>query len=205
MLIPNLIQSNKLQLSLPFHNNDARYNNTSVQKENKKINSRRNTRCKKKRTKWNLDYIKLDKMANIRMSGGYRLHGLLYLSLLYFSFPAMQRYQRGSVRCWLTRINTLGKQVFWKCNRWRMMGTKRLAKWNLCLSLSLSLRNSSEKREREKEISGLLFHPNCFRQQNISKWINDSLSFAVKLVFRSNEQIHVIFSLNIDLISRENG
>lgn len=49
MLIPNLIQSNKLQLSLPFHNNDARYNNTSVQKENKKINSRRNTRCKKKK------------------------------------------------------------------------------------------------------------------------------------------------------------
>lgn len=76
---------------------------------------------------------------------------------------------------------------------------------SLSLSLSLSLRNSSEKREREKEISLLLFHPNCFRQQNISKWINDSLSFAVKLVFRSNEQIHVIFSLNIDLISRENG
>lgn len=49
MLIPNLIQSNKLQLSLPFHNNDARYNDTSVQKENKKINSRRNTRCKKKK------------------------------------------------------------------------------------------------------------------------------------------------------------
>lgn len=49
MLIPNLIQSNKLQLSLPFHNNDARYNDTSVQKENKK-NSRRNTRCKKKRS-----------------------------------------------------------------------------------------------------------------------------------------------------------
>lgn len=148
MLIPNLIQSNKLQLSLPFHNNDARYNDTSVQKENKK-NSRRNTRCKKKRTKWNLDYIKLDKMANIRMSGGYRLHGLLYLSLLYFSFPAMQRYQRGSVRCWLTRINTLGKQVFWKCNRWRMMGTKRLAKWNLCLSLSFSSKLIGKKRKRK--------------------------------------------------------
>lgn len=65
MLIPNLIKSNKLQLSLPFHNNDARYNDTSVQKENKKINSRRNTRCKKKK-----DEVK-SRLHKTRQNGEY--------------------------------------------------------------------------------------------------------------------------------------
>lgn len=161
----------------------------------------REREIRRKREREKKDGVK-SRLHKTRQNGEYSYVWRLPITRIIISFIFLlfsklcNDKQRGSVRwCWLTRINTLGKQVFWKCSRWRMMGTKRLAKWNL----SLSLRNSSKK---EKETLWIIIPRRLFFGNEIfSKWMDKAIlslcSFAVKLVFRSNEYKYTSYFLYI--------
>lgn len=135
----------------------------------------REREIRRKREREKKDGVK-SRLHKTRQNGEYSYVWRLPITRIIISFIFLlfsklcNDKQRGSVRwCWLTRINTLGKQVFWKCSRWRMMGTKRLAKWNL----SLSLRNSSKK---EKETLWIIIPCRLFFGNEIfSKWMDKAI------------------------------
>lgn len=68
---------------------------------------------------------------------------------------------------------------------------------SLSLSFSSKLIGNTwcSKKEKSLVLFELFWQQNVFVRGVSKRWINDL--FAVKLVFRSNEQIHVIFSLYI--------